>query len=199
MAINLDPGQELQWVKEGRVFTAEHGALTTPAAFETDLVLQTFDWGVRVPAGVVIVPLRVAVMTEATGAAVFQCLISTANNDPGSTGKTAFEPINVNSRYATVKSKVFAYITSTGNSGTAPSNVVDVHRAYVQVDIDSVTGSATFEQVVYAPLQGRGLPCIVGDNSNIHSFFVLVGNGTSSDGYVIGAWAEWTYDEFYAA
>lgn len=198
MAINLDPKNELQWVKEGRVFMATHGALTTPEAFETDLVLQTFDWGLRVPAGVVIVPLRVSVTTEATGGAVFQTLICTCNNDPGTTGKSTFEPVNVNSRYATVKSKVFAYFLSTGNSGTAPSNVVSVHRAYVQPDIDAITASATFEQVVYAPLQGMGLPCIIGDNSNIHAFFALVGNGTSSTGYVLGSWAEWTYDEFYA-
>ena len=107
--------------------------------------------------------------------------------------------MNANSRYATVKSKVFAYITSTDNSGTAPANVVDVHRAYVQADIDAINEAATFEQVVYAPLQGRGLPCIVGDDSNINALLVLVGNGTSASGYVLGAWAEWSYDEFYAA
>lgn len=199
MAIDLSPDKELQWVKEGRVFSVQHGDLTTPAAFETDLVRQTFDWGLRVPAGVVIVPLRVAIVTEATGAAVFQALISTCNNDPGTTGKSAATPVNVNSRYATVNSKVFAYITSTGNSGTAPANNIDVWRSYVQVDIDSVTGSATFEQVVYAPLQGRGLPCVVGDNSNVNAFYVMVGNGTSATGYVLGSWAEFTYDEFYAA
>lgn len=199
MAISLDPANELQWVKEGRVFSVQHGALTTPAAFETDLVRQTFDWGLRVPAGVVIVPLRISVIAETTGAAIFQCLISTCNNDPGTTGKSTAEPVNVNSRYATVKSKVFGYITSTGTSGTAPANNVDVHRAYVAPDIDAVTGSATFEQVVYAPLQGRGLPCIVGDNSNINALYVMVGNGTSGDGYVLGSWAEFTYDEFYAA
>src|SRR3990167_185803 len=118
MAIDLSPDRELQWVKEGRVYTLEHGDLTTPAAFETDLVRQTFDWGVRVPAGVVIVPLRIAVVTEATGAEVFQCLIYSCNNDPGTTGKTAKDPVNANSRYSTVRSKVFGYITSTDNSGT---------------------------------------------------------------------------------
>ena len=199
MAINLDPAQELQWVKEGRVFTLEHGDLTTPAAFETDLVRQTFDWGVRVPAGVVIVPIRIAVITEATGAAVFQTLIYACNNDPGTTSKTAKDPVNANSRYATKRSACYGYITSTGNSGTAPTGVIDVHRVYVQPDIDAIVGSANFEQVVYAPLQGRGLPCIVGDDSNINALAVLVGNGTSATGYVLGTWAEFTYDEFYAA
>src|SRR3990167_438101 len=199
MAINLDPVQELQWVKEGRVFTLEHGDLTTPAAFETDLVRQTYDWGVRVPAGTVIVPLRVQVITEATGAAVFQCLLYACNNDPGTTSKTAKDPVNANSRYATLRSKSTGYIPSTGNSGTAPTGVIDVHRVYVQPDIDAVTGSATFEQVVYAPLQGRGLPCIVGSDSSTTAFLALVGNGTSATGYVLGTFAEFTYDEFYAA
>jgi len=199
MAIDLSPDNELQWVKEGRVFTLEHGALTTPAAFETDLVRQTFDWGVRVPAGVVIVPVRVAVVTEATGAEVFQCLIYACNNDPGTTGKVAKDPVNANSRFATVRSKVTGHITSSAGSGTAPTGVIDVHRVYVQARIDAINEGATFEQVVYAPLQGKGLPCVVGDNSTITAFLALVANGTSSTGYVLGSWAEFTYDEFYAA
>jgi len=199
MAIDLDPRNELQWIKEGRVFSLEHGDLTTPAAFETDLVRQTWDWGVRVPAGTVIVPLRLQVITEATGAAVFQCLLFGCANDPGVTGKTAKDPVNANSRYATVRSKCYGYITSTNTSGTAPSGVMDVHRVYVQPDIDAITGSATFEQVLYDPLRGKGLPCIVGDDSNVTFFGALVGNGTSATGYVLGSWVEFTYDEFYAA
>lgn len=199
MAIDLSPDNELLWVKEGRVFTLEHGDLTTPAAFETDLVRQTFDWGVRVPAGTVIVPLRVTVTSEATGGAKWQCLIYACNNDPGSGNKTAKDPVNANSRYAIKRSQCYGYITSTGNSGTAPTGVIDVHRVYVEPDVDAITGSAVFEQVVYAPLQGKGLPCIVGDDSNITAFLVLVGSGTSGTGFVSGTWAEFSYDEFYAA
>lgn len=199
MAITVTRSKELQWVKEGRVFHATHGALTTPAAFQTDLVRQTPDLMVRAPAGVVVVPLRVAVVTEATGAAVFQCLVSACNNDPGIANMTAFTPVNVNSRYAQTGSTVTSYITATGNTGTAPSGVSDLLRVYVQPDIDSITETANFEQVVYAPLWGKGAPCVVGSDTSVNAFMVYVGNGTSATGYILAAWAEFTFDEFYAA
>ena len=199
MAIDLSKNNELQWIKEGRVFFAEHGALTTPAAFETDLVRQTPDLLVRTAAGVVIVPLRVLVVTEATGAAVFQCLISACNNDPGNSNMTAFTPLNCNTRYATKASTVTAYITSTGSTGTAPTGVSDLLRVYVQPDIDAITSTATFDQVVYAPFHGKGVPTIIGDDSNINAWMIHVGNGTSSTGYIHAQWAEFTYTEFYAA
>lgn len=197
MAIDLDPANELQWVKEGRVFQARHGELTTPAAFETDIVRQTPDLMVRVPPGTVIVPLRVMVVTEVTGAAVFQCVISSADNDPGTSNSSSFAPVNQNTRFAAQGSRVTCRITASGNSGTAPSNTTDLLRVYIQVDIDSITASATFEQVVYDPLRGRGVPAVIGHNANVNAFMVHPANGTSSTGYIIASWAEFTYDEFY--
>src|SRR3990167_4784468 len=186
MAIDLNKKNELQWVKDGRVFWAEHGALTTPAAFETDLVRQTPDLLVQVPASVVIVPLRVLVIAEATDTAVWQVLISTCNNNPGVANMTAFTPINCNTRYATKGSKVTSYITSTGNTGTAPAGVTDLYRVYVQPRIDNVgTGSALFDNAAYAPLHGKGIPGIVGDDSNINAFMVHVGGAGVATGYII--------------
>ena len=198
MAIDLDPAKELQWVKEGRVFQARHGELTTPAAFRTDMVRQTPDLMVRVAPGTVIVPLRVMVATEATGGTVFQCVISAADNDPGTSNSTAFAPVNQNSRFAAQGSKVTCRITASGSSGTAPTNVTDLLRVYVQVDIDAITASATFEQVVYDPLRGRGIPAVIGSTANVNAFMVHPANGSSSTGYIIASWAEFDYDEFYA-
>lgn len=197
MAITLSPDSELQWVKEGRVFHATHGALTTPAAFETDLVVTTPDMVVRVPGGTVIVPLRVRIETEATGAAVFQVLIRSCDNDPGTSNRSAFTPVNVNTRLAQVGSKCTAHITSTG-ACTTPTNTADLLRVYVQPDIDAITGSAVFDQVVYAPLHGRGIPAVIGASSTTNALLVYVGNGTSATGYIEAYWAEFTYDEFYA-
>lgn len=197
MAISLDPKNELQWVKEGRVFQTSHGALTTPAAFETELVVTTPDFLVTVPAGIVIVPLRITVESEATGGAKWQCLIRSADNDVGLTNSTEVYPVNVNTRYATMRPKCRAGITSTG-AHTTPTNTADLHRVYVEPDIDAITGSATFTQVVYAPLHGKGIPAVIGSNSTVNSLLVYVGSGTSGTGYVEGVWAEFTYDEFYA-
>ena len=199
MAITMENSRVLQWVKEARVFQANHGALTTPAAFETDLVRQTPDLMVRVPPGVVIVPIFTSVNAEATDTAVQQVLISICNNDPGTTGKTQFTPVNANSRYATTGSTVTAWITSTDNSGNAPTGVSDVYRAYVQPRIDNVgTGSAPFEQALYAPLSGMGAPCAVGSKDVMNAFLVYVGMAGTATGYILSAWAEFTYDEFYA-
>ena len=198
MAISLNPENELQWVKENRVYSALHGALTTPEAFETDLVVTTPDMIVRVPPGVVIVPLRVTIETEATGAAVFQVLIRSCDNDPGTANRTEFTPVSLNSRYAAVRGKCNAWYLSSG-ACTTPTNTADLHRVYVQPDIDAITGSATFEQVIYAPLQGRGIPAVIGSNGSYNALLVYVGNGTSATGYIRTYWAEFTYDEFYAA
>lgn len=199
MAISLDPANELQWVKEGRVFQARHGELTTPVAFETDIVRQTPDMMVRVPPGTVIIPLRVLVVAEATGAEVFQCVISACDNDPGIANSTAFVPVNQNTRFAAQGSKVNCRITATGSSGTAPSNVTDLMRVYVQARIDAINEAAPFEQVVYDPLRGRGIPAVIGSNINVNAFMIHPANGTNSTGYIISSWAEFTYDEFYAA
>src|SRR3990167_1247593 len=95
----------LEWVKAGRVFSAHHGILTTPAAFETDLVRQTPDLMVRVPGSVVIIPIMVQVHFEATGAAVAQILVSSCDNDPGTSNMSAYTPVGNNTRYAAVASK----------------------------------------------------------------------------------------------
>ena len=198
--IDLNPRNELQWVKEGRVYHARHGELSTPQAFETDIVLKTPDMFIKVPAGTVIVPLRVQVVTEATGAEIFQCVISTSTTDPGTVSNhTAFTPVAQNTKFATRGSAVTVYYlaTSTGISATL-ANIVDLHRVYVETDIDVMNETAPFEQVVYDPLRGRGLPAVIGDNKTTNDFLVYVGNVSSSTGYILTSWAEWDYDEFYA-
>ncbi len=199
MTIEKSWKEELQWVKEGRVYHARHGVLTTPAAFETDLVRQTPDLMVRVPKGTVIVPLRTQVVTEATNAAgLFQVLISSATNDPGTSNVTAFAPVNQNTRFATKGSMCRAYITATGNTGTAPANTTDLYRAYVENDIDAANEAAPFEQVLYDPFRGLGQLTVIGSQDSTTAFMVHVGNNTNSTGYILSSWAEFTYDEFYA-
>lgn len=199
--IDLHPKNEVQWIKDGRVYQARHGALSTGVIFETDLVRQTPDLLVRVPGGTVIVPLRVTVTWEVTGAAVAQCLISCCDNDPGNSNMTQFTPVNLNTRYADeTGSKVTAYVTSTGVTGTAPTNVSDLYRMYVQPDIDAAAGQAQFEQAVYSPLHGKGLPAVIGDPGSTHAFMVYPSQaaGGSPTGYIIATWAEFSFDEFYA-
>src|SRR3990167_1850751 len=187
-----------QWNKEGRIYNAIDGVLTTPATWTAiDLVRQTPNVMIRVPAGMVVIPLFVNIAPEATGAAVLQVLISTCNNDPGTSNMTAATPICTNTRFAAIASRVNAYITGVGATGTAPTNVVDLFRHYQQVDNDAITGAPT-PPIIYDPAKGMGEWCVVGQHSAINCYMFYFANGTSSTGFHIHTWAEFSYDEFYA-
>ena len=190
-----------QWIKEGRVFSILDGTLTSPATWTAvDLVRQTPNVMIRVPAGRVIVPLFVSATPEATGAAVFQMLISACNNDPGTSNMTAAAAgstvVNVNTRFAAVSPQSSCYITGTGATGTAPTGVVDLFREYQQVDNDAITGAPTPPRI-YNPRRGWGQECAIGSLSAVNAFLVYAVNATSSTGFIIATFAEFSYDEYY--
>ncbi len=188
-----------QWVKEGRVFMCIEGALTTPVTnAATDLVRQSPNIMIRVPATVVIVPLFVSWTPEAT-TAVAQMLVSCCNNDPGTTNVTQFTPVNANTRFALNTSKVTAWITPTTTTGTAPTGVADLYREYHQADRDAITGAPT-PPLIYNPRMGHGQECAIGNNIAINAFLCYGVSGTTgtNTGFMIATWAEFTYDEYYA-
>ena len=198
MAIDLDPGNVIQWAKEGRLYHGFTGTLTTPEAQPAvALDRQKPVFFLRVPPGVVVVPIMSLFAPEATGAAVMEVVVSTANNDPGSSSSVLCVAVCQNTRYATVPSKVLAYGTNTGSTGTAPTGVADLFRHYQQVDNDAITGAPT-PPIIYRPLQGIGTPAVIGSSSNFNAYMTYYANGTSSTLFTIHTWAEFTYDEFYA-
>ena len=190
--------EERQWIKEGRVFHGFEGVLTTPVAgAAADLVRQTPNMLVRVPAGIVIVPLSVIWVPEAT-TAVAQMLISSCNNDPGIANMVAITPVNVNTRFAANNSAVTCYGTNTGATGTAPTGVADLYREYHQADRDAITGAPT-PPLIYNPKSGMGQECVIGNNTSIQAFLVygLTGTTGTNTNWFIVTWAEFTYDEYY--
>ncbi len=189
-----------QWIKEGRVFQGFEGVLTTPATFApADLVRQSPQFMIRVPAGIVIIPLMSQMAFEAT-TAILQVLVSCCNNDPGVANMTAITPVNVNTRFASVNSQVTAYGTNAGNTGTAPTGVADLYREYHQADCDAITGAPT-PPLLYSPRMGRGQECVIGNNANVQAylFYALAGVLSASTGFSIHTWAEFTYDEYYGS
>lgn len=201
MAINLSTEQIYQWNKEGRVYHGFGGTLTTPeTGAAADLVRQTPNFFIRVPAGVVIVPLFSQYVPEAT-TAVLQMLVSACNNDIGTTTSVALTPVNHNTRYASVSSKVLAYATNTGATGTAPTGVVDYYREYHQADRDAITTTSPVYPMTYNPLRGLGSWAVIGSENNIHCylFYALAGTTGTNTGFHLHSWAEFTYTEFYAA
>lgn len=188
-----------QWIKEGRVFQAGSGVLTTPeTATAVDLVRQTPNFMVRVPAGVVMIPIFGLMACEASGAAVQQVLISACNNDPGTGNIVATTPANVNTRFSARGSSVLAYKTGTGVSGSAPTGVVDLFRHYQQVDHDAISGAPT-PPIIYNPRHGLGQECAIGNDSSFNAFLTYFINASSSTWYSIWSWAEFTYAEYYGS
>ena len=187
-----------QWVKEGRVFEAGAGVLTTPEAQGVETITrQEPQLMIRVPASIVVVPLMVIWTPEAT-TAVLEMLVSCCNNDPGVSNRTATTPVNVNTRYAVNNSAVNVYITDTDASGTAPTGVADLYREYHQADRDAITGAPT-PPLIYNPRTGHGQECVIGNNSTTQAFLVHAVDGavTTNTGFIIATWAEFTYDEYY--
>jgi len=186
-----------QWVKEGRVYQSGSGVLTTPEAeFATTLVRQDPNFMIRVPAGVVIIPLLGIICPEATGGAGLEILISACNNDPGTSNLTATTPVNVNTRFSDVGSRVLAYKTSAGTTGTAPTGVVDLFRAYNAADYDAITGAPT-PPIIYNPRFGHGQECVIGNGIAVNAFLAYYACATSGTFYGIFTWAEFTYAEYY--
>ncbi|KKN62511.1 hypothetical protein LCGC14_0511270 [marine sediment metagenome] len=188
-----------QWIKEGRVFQGGTGVLSTPEAENaTALTRQQPNFMVRVPASMVIIPVFGLIAPEATGAAVYEVLISCCNNDPGTANRTAIEPVNVNTRYSLASSRVLAYKTDAGASGTAPTGVADLLRLYNQADFDAITGAPT-PPTIYSPRHGLGQECVIGNGSSVNAFMAHFNVGTSATFFSIFTWAEFTYAEYYGA
>ena len=188
-----------QWIREGRVFHAYEGELTTPATFApATLIRQQPQFMVRTAAGVVIIPLLSMFALEATSAVV-EVLVSCCDNDPGVDNMTEVEPINANSRFAGVLSSACtAYGPNAGNTGTAPTNVADLYREYHQADRDAITGAPT-PPIIYNPRIGHGQECVIGNDDEVHAFlfYGLAGVAGLSTGFSIHFWAEFTYDDYY--
>jgi len=189
-----------QWIKEGRVFQGFEGVLTTPATFApADLVRQTPQFMIRVPAGIVIIPLMSQLAMEAT-TAVLQVLVSCCNNDPGVANMTAITPVNVNTRFSSVGSQCTAWGTNAGATGTAPTGVADLYREYHQADRDAIAGAPT-PPLTYCPRAGLGQECLIGNNANVQAYlyYALAGTASQSTGFSIHTWAEFTYAEYYGS
>lgn len=195
-----------QWVREGRVFFAHDGSLagepSDPKIFRpATLIRQQPQFMIRTAAGVVIVPLGSMLAFEATSA-VLEVLVSCCDNDPGVANMTEVEPINANSRFAGVLSSACTTYamdaTTAGNTGTAPTNVVDLLREYHQADRDAITGAPT-PPIIYSPRVGRGQECVIGNDAEVHAFlfYGVAGVASASSGFSIHCWAEFTYDEYY--
>lgn len=69
----------------------------------------------------------------------------------------------------------------------------------------AITGVPHFKQVVYSAtadrthLWGMGIPAIIRNDKNMQALLVYPANSTDSTGFIEVAWAEFTYNQLYAA
>jgi hypothetical protein len=179
----------LQWVLEGRVFTANVGVLTAPATFaETTINYLRPALALRVPAGTTIVPIMVQIVWEATGAVLMECSIRTLSDDIGHGTSTAIVSVNNNTAFTSTASAVIADSLYSGNAAGAgiTANSNEVFRFGNATDLDA-SEVGDFSQALWLPLTGKGVPCIVKGNGTLA---IQCANGTSSSGFLVATWAE---------
>ena len=176
----------LQWVLEGRVFTANVGTLTAPATLaETTITSLQPALAVRVPASITVIPIYTQIIWEATGAAVMEALIRMTNKDFGAGTSTAVTPVNLNSAYASTQSTCTVGSLYSGNGSVDVS--VEIKRFIAHSDMDGTTVIGVEEGAIYDPFNGKGPICVLKGPA---TYLVHAANATSSTGFVIAHWAE---------
>lgn len=186
-----------QWLKEGRVYVANRGVLTTPVAFAgTTITSLRPDLAVRCPAGTVMIPLFVQIYWEATGGTIVEAIIRTASVDVGAGTSTAVTPINANTRYASRASAMTVAREYTADCA-AVTDGNEVFRVGSPTDLDA-NNAGTLSHATWSPLTSGAFPVLVG-GTNAGSLLVNTATATSSTGFVIAAWAEFTSAEFYGS
>jgi hypothetical protein len=179
----------LQWVLEGRVYTANIGTLTGPASFaETTINYLRPACALRVPSGITIIPLMVQVCWEATGAVLMEGSIRTLSDDIGAGTSTAITPLNNNTAFTSTASGIIVDSLYSGNAAGAgiTANSNEVFRFGNATDLDA-TAVGDMAQMLWTPLGRKGVPCVVKGTGTLA---IQCANGTSSTGFMVVSWAE---------
>ena len=179
----------IQLALEGRVFTAGAGTITTPITFTSTTVVDVTlpDFLLRVPTGVVIVPLYAHIIYEATGGTLTEGVMSRTDTDPGNGTSSAADRLAVNLKTRGVNSSctVRQLVTVTPTF----INNTEFWRWGEPPDLDAtVSGESGF---TWDYQRNANVPYIIGPATlNIAS-----GTGTSSTGYITVVWAEFLTSE----
>jgi hypothetical protein len=179
----------LQWVLEGRVYTANIGTLTGTVSFaETTINYLRPACALRVPTGITIIPLMVQVLFQATGGALMEGAIRTLTDDIGAGTSTAITPINNNTAFTSMASGIIVDSIYSGDAAGAGivANSNEVFRFGNATDLDA-TPVGDLAQMVWNPLGKKGVPCVV---KGTGSLAINVANATSSTGFMVVTWAE---------
>lgn len=171
-----------QYAKEGRVFVANMGSVTTPLTFLATAANRPDAW-IRVPSGTTIIPISVNVTLEAMAGTATEFDVRIAANDigDGTSSAASVGPLTAKTNSGKT-SNCTARQLATGDT-TAETTPISVFRkTYILANAageDSKGMHITREQMGYPVLTGAA------------SWEVFVAaTTTQAIGYVVMTWAE---------
>ena len=173
---------------EGRLFIANRGVLTTPVA-QTNITLTTLrpDMAVRVPSGTTIIPLRMEVYWEVTGAGVTEIMANVSSNDVGAGTSTAVTPVSLSPNSgrgtACIVARDYTADCAALTSGT------EFYRDGYPTDPDVAGNPAV--RFVWSYLLHGAVPVLRGPAS----LMLATNNATSGSYFASISWAEFLTSE----
>ena len=171
-----------QYAKEGRVFVANMGSVTTPITFLVTAANRPDAW-IRVPSGTTIIPISVHVTLEAMAGTATEIDVRTCANDIGNGTSSAADvgPLNMH-RGSSITSLCTARQLATADT-TAETTPISIYRkSYILANAageDSKGAFVTREMMGYPVLKGAAT----------WEVFVAA-TTTQAVGYVVMTWAE---------
>lgn len=170
------------YAKQGRIFSANMGTVTTPLTFLVTAANRPDAW-VRVPAGTAILPIKCNVVLESAAGTVTEIDVRIAQNDIGNgTSSAADVAPRTHRTDAPVASLCTARQLATGDT-TAETNPLSIYRrTYARADEAGIDFRG-----IEVTRELMGYPILVG--AATWEVFIA-GTGTQATGYVVMTWAE---------
>lgn len=167
---------------QGRIFSANMGTVTTPLTFLITAANRPDAW-IRVPASVVILPIKCNVVLESAAGTVTEIDVRIAQNDIGNGTSTAADIAPRSHRTDSgISSLCTARQLATGDT-TAETNPLSIYRrTYARADEAGIDWRG-----IEAGRALLGYPVLVGPAT--WEVFIAA-TSTQATGYVVFTWAE---------
>jgi hypothetical protein len=182
----------LQWKMEGRVFYAQQGDAGTKlnfaeAAYDEDQP----QFALRVPQGVVCIPVAMNIVVEDLVSTENHIIWSTTTNDIGVTSTKATILTPVNYRRDSLRSPMCAADSLYTQNATAATGLIETHRWYHPFASAAVTDTKAISDHMWT-IEDPDMPILVGPATlQMHCYGATVG----PQGFGQYSWIEFTTEE----
>lgn len=172
-------------VADGRVFHARVGSETTPVTLDASYANTDPDFTLEVPAGVTVIPIRLAVIYEAFGTDLtVETIILVSNTAAASSAGTLFSSVNYRLRHPRA-SVCKAYVGPTVTSGFA-GNWFELYRNCQQLAGTQAAGEGGIPYRVEWNFKKDPPAPLVEGGAQIS----IWGTGQATTGFIDAVWAE---------